>query len=76
MNFIVNQKTIEQTECDFNFNCLYGDKSMLCKVEVHIGERYFMNCPHQERCRHQIAGTGYNQCGCPVRKEIYINYGV
>ena len=77
MNFIVDPKTVERTTCGENFSCLFGDKTkQLCEVEYKLGDKHYISCQHNDFCHHQEQHKGFNQCNCPVRKEIYKNHGI
>ena len=76
MPLLIDPAIIAQTVCDKEFNCLTADRKFLCKVEMNLGENYYVRCRHEAYCRHQEDLTDLKKCHCPVRKAIFHNYGI
>lgn len=76
MNYIVDAETIESTMCDKDINCLFGDRTQLCKVLGKIGGRHYVACQHNDTCQYQNKQIGFIECDCPVRQNIYKNHGI
>ena len=76
--FTVNDEILETaTDCEKDFSCIKGENDNLCTVEDCInGKIHFIKCLNEEYCSYQHSfGDGFF-CACPVRKEIFNNYGL
>ena len=76
MPFFIDPALIAETDCDKDFNCLSADRKYLCKVEMRFGDILYVTSHHDEACHFQEKLPTLNKCNCPVRKAIYINYGI
>lgn len=76
MAFFIDPEIIKKTNCEKEFDCLQTERKYLCKVEVRVGDNFYMNCHHNEFCSNQEKLPGLNKCHCLVRKAIYENYGI
>jgi hypothetical protein len=66
------------TECTKGYACLMNEKHVLCPVVKNIeGKIHFIQCIENRECNYKNAiGDSIYTCTCPVRKEIFNNYGV
>jgi hypothetical protein len=76
MNFFIEPQTVAATRCEKDYECLYGTPRKLCQPEFKYSDRLYLNCRHDEGCLFNGLPKGFVQCDCPVRKEIFRNYGV
>jgi hypothetical protein len=81
MDIRIDDDVIEQaTKCGRVFSCLSGDVENLCKVSYVlyvIGDGpCLLQCMTQPPCEYGMALGNRWMCTCPVRKEIYRQYGV
>ena len=66
------------TECSKGHACLMNEKHELCPVIQNIeGKIHFIQCIEERSCKYKNhIGDSVYTCTCPVRKEIYNQYGV
>ena len=63
------------TNCEFDFNCLYGDKKCLCEVETSIGNDMLeVKAKTDSNCGYCLPFGDTYYCLCPTRNEIYKRY--
>jgi hypothetical protein len=74
----VSQDIIERaTKCRRQFVCLSGDVESLCRVRHYVsGKVHFVECTEDSWCNSRFLFGDDWVCVCPVRKEIYMLYGV
>lgn len=68
----------ETTQCDRCYSCLEGAKfNVNCKVINSINNNIlFVESMNDSICSYLMPFGNSFICNCPVRKEIYIKYGV
>ena len=60
------------TNCEFDFNCLFGDKQCLCEIESSKGHDMLELKPKFDiYCRYRVSFGEAFFCRCPTRNEIY-----
>ena len=66
------QKT---TNCEFDFNCLFGDKQCLCEIKASIVNDLLELKPKFDiHCKYRMPFGDTFFCTCPTRNEIYKRY--
>jgi hypothetical protein len=80
MPFKVSEATKKATtRCRQNFQCLDSDGWDPCSISERVGEFLELNkchCDKKEQCNYLMPYGYAYYCLCPVRREIYNNYGV
>ena len=80
MAYEISEDLIEQVKlCHHGFSCLEEgrcDKLPMCEVE-HAGDcgAFRVRLPAAISCPHLLVSDGGVTCHCPVRREIYRQYG-
>jgi len=66
------------TECAKGYACLMNEKHVLCPVVRNIeGKIHFIQCIEDRPCSYKNPiGDSIYTCTCPVRKEIFNQYGL
>jgi hypothetical protein len=71
----IDEFILRKTTCRYNFDCLSGDKTRLCKVKAMVGNDMLeVRSKIDIGCGYRIAFGGTTFCTCPTRVEIYNHY--
>jgi len=79
MTYVVNKETeMRTTRCPHNSRCLNDDGWTSCSIQNVMGEFLEINkCGCDKRQCNYLMPYGFSYyCLCPVRHEIYKNYGI
>jgi hypothetical protein len=77
-NVEINEETIQRTtNCKFNFCCLSGDKTRICKAKRSIGyDLLEIDSKIVNNCNCSVCFGNTYFCNCPTRNEIYNRYNI
>lgn len=65
------------THCDKHLSCLAEPATPLCRVKQCVqGKVHFIECVDRLVCSYRMSFGNAFVCNCPVRKEIYDQYGI
>jgi len=65
----------EASQCWRGFRCLLTGENGMCPVHDCVGDVLFVEKTGQDYCPYDVT-FGYSHiCTCPVRQEIYDQYG-
>ena len=64
------------TKCEKNHICMESVSHVYCSVEHCLMHRiYYIKCLYGEPCPYKETMDNFPICICPVRKEIFNQYG-
>ena len=67
----------QTTRCKKNFYCLPNGEEHLCKVSSFIDNKVcVVECSNEISCTYKIPFGNSIICTCPLRAEIYRQYGI
>jgi len=80
MQYDIRKEVLEQTtKCEFNFECLTCDIKKMCQVIATVGDSNDVLYVHPGKnhggCPYFTSFGKSYVCSCPVRMEIYREYG-
>jgi hypothetical protein len=78
MKFNINEETKRVTrKCVKGFSCLSAERNELCRViSCYDNDIHFIYCATDILCSYKNNIGGRDYCECPIRMNIYDEYGI
>jgi hypothetical protein len=79
MPFTVSEEVVrETTYCKYKFRCMSDEVHKMCPVDdfQESSQMLFILSGNGDSCPYHVELSNAVVCVCPVRKELYIRYGI